>query len=50
MVVPMNFAEKAGWWGYQVLGQKGFFDYFNVKFNWWKAAVDLTPAKVEVKR
>jgi hypothetical protein len=42
-LVPVAFGEKVGHWGFQIVGQKGFFDLFNIKFSYQKSEVEIKP-------
>jgi hypothetical protein len=41
--VEVGFLERIGTFGYGVVGQKGFFDLFAVKFDLRKEEVELKP-------
>lgn len=44
-LVPISFAEKVGQDGYGIIGQKGFFDLYKVKFDYRKEEVEIVPYK-----
>ena len=39
--VDVSFAERVGNEGYGILGQKGFFDLFKVKFDYSKEEIEV---------
>jgi predicted aspartyl protease len=41
--IEVMFAEKVGQDGYGVLGQRGFFENFKVKFDYRKEQLEITP-------
>ena len=41
--VEIGFLEQIGQYGYGVVGQKGFFDIFVVKFDLKKEVIELKP-------
>ena len=44
--IPVGFSYDIAKYGYGILGQKGFFDKFAVRFDLLKEEIELTPKRI----